>query len=263
MSKAFFRELLKPPAIRMAESFARVTGAAWIPGCGYFEVSPETYGGDYIHMIAGLYEDAERRTLREYFQPDDVIIEIGANIGVVSRCAIETKAKEGGHYICVEPNARSFAPLAANLADSNVPDGCQVSILNCAVGDPEHDGQPMDFHLKKTLSSGLCAVNTQTHQSGNEIITVPTRSLSSIVEDYAPSGYSLICDCEGGEILILQKDPEALKSCNQILIELHPTTLTGSDMSPERMVDVFQELGFYTHSRIRDTYYFNRQPSLS
>ncbi len=260
MSKAFFKELFKPPAIHMAEAFARATGAAWIPGCGYFRVPEEVYGGDYIHMISGMYEEPERRTLRDHFQPDDVIIEIGANIGVVARCALESKAKEGGRYICVEPNVRSIPSLAENLHDSDIPAGCQVSILNCAVGDPEHDGRSMDFHLKRTLSSGLHVVNTQTHESGHEIITVPTRSLSSLVSEYAPSGYSLICDCEGGEILILQKDPEALNSCKQILIELHPTILTGSDMSPERMVDAFEDLGFHAHTRVRDTYYFSREP---
>jgi len=250
------RSLLNPVFRAFGRAAARSAQAddyVVTPGNGGFYI-PSTFNPiDVAALKRGEYESAESDILRDHFRPDRTIIEIGANIGYVSRLACETKLMTGGTYVAIEANSVSIPSLQKNLPDNN------VHILNAAIGIPaSHEGELQSFIPRQNLSSGLESVlKTGMFESRTG---VPVRSLSSVAREFdrAGKGYSLICDAEGAEILILQQDPGSLEKCRQVAIELHHPNLTGSDVTPKNMIGIFETLGFKHRYELHDTHYFCR-----
>ena len=77
-----------------------------------------------------------------------------------------------------------------------------------------------------------------------ESIAVKNVTLNQLLETHSLKSPTLICDIEGAEIQIILEDTEALKSCQQIIIELHPTTYKGIAYSQKTLSELIQARGF-------------------
>lgn len=210
---------------------------------------------DYLALRRGRYEMAETQILDEEFRPDDLIIEIGSNIGYMSR-RVSQKLSPRGVLVCVEADPKMIPYLESNLEE------CQrahkVHIVAAAVGSPTASGRGI-FRQRRDLCSGLAEVSAA-NGSGTGI-EIPVRSLSSIVDMYDTqrAGYSLVCDAEGAEILMLKEDSEAFARCRQIAIELHGPAQTGLEITPDDIIAMFRDLGFIHKRAIGDAHYFHRE----
>ncbi len=213
------------------------------------DMHPATCAG----MWSGAYERAERKILTSLFNPASNIIEIGAHIGVVTRSAL-TKLQAGGRYICIEANPESIPYLKQNVMDSAC--GKNVLIIEAAIGAPATEGEMQSFFARSSLESGLAAVSHDRDVKGN--VDVPVFSLSHVVRTQQIESYSLICDAEGAEILILKDDPGSLEKCEQIAIELHPPVLTGRRETPDDMLHIMKKLGFHCKGSEFNTYHLAR-----
>lgn len=241
---------------------AQTTGGTYMPDGRFYDVPPSFHGLDYLKMISGQYEHDERKILHRDFRPDHTLIEVGSNIGVVSRLAYETKLLPAGKMICVEANPASLSCLEINMGRSGMAaPGRSFEIVLAAMGMPRYEGEMADFLQCNTLCSALNSVAADRKQS--QTIQVPVRSLSSLVGEHAPDGYSLICDAEGAEIPLLLDDVRALDTCRQIAIELHHPELTGSPLTPRDMIALFKDNGFDHRRQIADTHYFSRTAAMN
>ena len=253
--KSELKKILKAVATPPLRVVVDAIGGARMPDGQWFNVPKGFHPWDYKNLWNGSYEKPEVQILKEHFKPDHTIIEIGANIGVVSCAALKTKLGDHGKLILVEANPLSIPCLEANIRKAA--NGHQVEILPVAVGAPAVEGETQTFMQKMSLGSGLGeTVKKLTRET--RPIEVPVRSLSSIVNEHAKDGYSLICDAEGAEILILEKDPGSLKTCRQIAIELHRPEQTGLSVTPEYMASQLESLGFRNRGMISNTYFFDR-----
>lgn len=256
--KAGLKQVLKAVAVPPLRVVVDTIGAARMPDGNWFNVPKGFHPWDYFHLWTGAYEGPEIKILKDHFKPDDTIIEIGANIGVVSCTALKTKLGDHGKLILVEANPWALPSLETNIRSAA--NGHDVRILPVAVGAPTSDNETACFLQKMSLGSSLG--QTMRSDKNTKSVEVPLRSLSSIVNEHAQDGYSLICDAEGAEILILEKDAHALDSCRQIAIELHHPRQTGRDVTPEQMVTQLEALGFRNRHMDHNTYYFDRAPSI-
>lgn len=221
-----------------------------------FDVPSGFHHGDYYRLAAGRYEYDETQILRRFFQPDNVIIEAGANIGVTARYGFLEKLKGGGAYICIEPNPNSLETLAKNMRRAqNLAPGKQFHIIAAAICEPAQDGGTGAFVRRRNLSSGLAS---HVRKSARETtIPVALRSLSGIMAEHNVGRASLVCDAEGAEHLIIQ-DRAALARIGQVMIELHELALTGLPQTPDDLLASFKELGFGRHDRIGHSHYLAR-----
>lgn len=231
------------------------TGFVDTPDNGRFRIPRSIHPYTYWALRRGRYEQAETRVLEEEFKPDSLIIDVGSNIGFVSRHACK-KLKPSGTLVCIEADPRNLKYLELNMADARRAQN--VQIVAAAIGAPEHEGESCYFRQRRNLCSGLGEVARPERRE--KVIEVPMRSLSSIVDtfDIGQSGFSLVCDAEGAEILVVTKDPGSLRRCNQIAIELHHPSQTGSDITPDDIVRMLKELGFVHKRVVEDTHYFDR-----
>lgn len=253
------KRVIKPFALAAGNAALMAGFDARTPDGRWYKVSPDFDGAHYLAMWMGYYERAETKILRENFDRDHTIIEIGANIGVLSRIAHETKLTDGGRLVCIEPNPSSLETLKANIRRASNFGANAMNVIAAAIGSPKDEGKTLPFHAKPNLGSGLASVTL--HEDFDKVVNVPVKSLSSIVGDFAEDGYSLICDAEGAETLILKDDADALKTCRQIVIELHGPEKTGLPDTPEEMVSMLEKLGFHRQRQLGDTHYFNRHIS--
>lgn len=253
--KSGLKAVLKAVAVPPLRVVVDAIGKARTPDGQWFDVPKGFHPLDYKSLWTGRYEAAEMKILKDHFQPDHTIIELGANIGVVSCAALKTKLGDHGKLILVEANPLSIPCLEANIRKAA--NGHHVEILPVAVGAPSIEGETQIFMQKMSLGSGLGETMKKLTRT-THAIEVPVRSLSSIVNEHAKDGYSLICDAEGAEILILDKDPGSLRTCRQIAIELHKPEQTGLAVTPEHMASQLESLGFRNRGTIGNTYFFDR-----
>lgn len=218
-----------------------------------FAIPSTMDAGDVLNLMFGGHERDEITLLRKRFKPAMQIIEVGSNIGVVTRFAYAEFLLPGGTILCVEPNPNTFPCLKANLTP--LP-GKSSFFLNAAIGlDADSTGKAA-FLVRGNLSSGL--VQHIKPSKDELVMMVPIIPFEEIVKQL-PGRYSLICDAEGAEISMIQNEHTAFELCDQLLIELHSPDLTGSSASPELLIQQLQQVGFDLIDRLANTCYFQRR----
>ncbi len=225
-----------------------------------FVIPSKMKGINCFEIAIGRYERDELDLLRRGgFHQDHTIIEIGANIGYLSRYAFLEFLASGGKYVCVEPNFLSQQALRANMEECRrLEPNKKFEVLVAAICEPEREGRSANFLARNTLGSGLSGqVIAKKHDTITEVSTL---SLGSIMRDHAPNGASLICDAEGGEIPMILNDPDAFKNIRQILIELHGPEKTGRHETPAFMISKLHGMGFAVKLNVENSYLLQQSP---
>lgn len=169
------------------------------------------------HIRTGRYEVQERILARRALTRDDVILELGGAIGFIGlycRKVIGVK-----HHFSVEANPATLQLLRRNYALNNL----NPDVVHAAAA--AEDGElSLDV-------GGEFWENSLVHASDSGLrITVPARSLRSLIALMPFPPTALVCDIEGAEqYLDFSQLPS---SVTKIIIELHP------DMIGQGKVDV-------------------------
>ncbi len=221
-----------------------------------FSIPNNMHWVDLLSLYRGEYEASEIKMIREHFRQADCIVELGSNIGVVSRIAFEEKLSPKGKMICVEPNPKSYPALQKNMGRSMQHKSDKMVVFeNAAIGKSNDGSTTAEFFLRNNLSSGLSSHLDR--KRTDHSIDVNIKSLSDILKNVAGS-YSLIADIEGAEIDLIQQEPEALDRCDQIMIELHEPKLTGRQETPEIIIENLKHLGFHVQGQSGNSYCLSR-----
>jgi FkbM family methyltransferase len=181
----------------------------------------------------GLYESGEMRFIDRFLKPGEVVIELGASIGVIS--SFINRHKRPTRLILVEANPNIIKDLKANLSLNHVID---YTLYNKAIGDGAVD--VIEFQEGEDNTTGcLCGGNG----NGSSSISVPVISLDDIILENAIDKYVLISDIEGAEIFILESKC-SLTRCKMFIMELHETEYNGVRVSIAEMKERVRNIGF-------------------
>jgi FkbM family methyltransferase len=180
----------------------------------------------------GLYEAPECRTVLEHLENDDVVMELGAGIGLISTlCSLKLGSSKVFAYEAnpeLEPQIKSVYELNRVNPELNM----------CMLG---HSAGERDFFLTNdlTLSSSL--------PPGDYLkaITVPVRSFSAELERIDPS--FLILDIEGGEFELLTN--ATFHNLRKIFVEFHPDVIGVQKCTA--IVKHLKEAGFHPNQNWR------------
>lgn len=175
----------------MLERFVREEHLAWDMGT-HREV-----------ILDDCYRLADRT-----FGPDDVIIDIGANVGFFSGLVLE---KGAGLVLAVEPSPDNYGALARNL----YPYGTRKHTFNRAVW--RSDIPATVLHLHEFPPDGNTGGVSVLEDNGEHaVLSLP---LDDLIGDYVIT--YLKVDCEGSEYPILFTSRKLLQ-VKEIAIECHP-----------------------------------------
>ncbi|GGB41463.1 hypothetical protein GCM10011505_23630 [Tistrella bauzanensis] len=154
----------------------------------------------------GEYEREERSLLAATLQPDDVVLELGTGLGVISTLAALILGS-GKNVHSYEANPK----LEADIRRVYEANGVKPNFHPFPLGLSECD---ITFYVSPNFFSST----TVDHGQSAEKVTVRQQPISDVLTHLRPS--YLIMDIEGGEVdLVPAMD---LSSIDRILIEVHP-----------------------------------------
>lgn len=92
-----------------------------------------------------------------------------------------------------------------------------------------------------------------------ESVRVSKVSLQQVCMQYGLKQFGLACDIEGAEVGFILSDNEALKKCQQIIIELHKTDYQGREYSIDELCEIIHHKhGFSLRARRAGVCVFER-----
>ena len=150
----------------------------------------------------GSKEPGTVQWLHDNVRPDDIVLDIGANIGIYSVFAAARVS--AGHVYSVEPHAGSFAVLLQSICYNGLEE--RVTPLNIAL-----DARPgwIDFAYNDLLpgSSGSQLSSSPIAVNGAHIVTEQKATLaidSLLASGWLPAPDIVKIDVDGNELHILQ-----------------------------------------------------------
>lgn len=171
---------------------------------------------------------------------DDVVIDIGANLGVFTIFAArKTKNK-----------VFSFEPFSENV--KKLKDNLEINAITNVIYNEIAVTDKIGYSYLTTngTSAGLYLTKKITTNNGN-FAKISTTSLSDIFDKYNLKNVGFLkMDCEGSEGIILHSTPERyLRKINKIVIEFHDNR---SELNHNEIIDLLKNLGF--HTEIQSSY---------
>jgi len=205
-------------------------------------------------LLWGIYESGETRFIQKYLKPTRDVVELGASLGVVTSHiarAVGTKHQ----IVVVEANPKLLDSIETNVRRNC--SGARLAVVHGAIFYPSGDEPaPASIHLQ------IGNTNTDSSVGGGASATsvaVPVTTLSQILESHTINDYTLICDIEGAEIGLLEREKAALARCALLIIELHRTSWAGKEISADELCELLQsEHGFQLRDRHGPVCVFDR-----
>ncbi len=180
-------------------------------------------------FLFGDYEQYERKAVLEYLSPGLPVIELGACLGVVS-CITNKRLQHPKRHVVVEANPAVVPFLKRNRSHNH----CEFQILNLAIayGRDSIEYAPTDNFAGNALGE----------TAGARKIRVPTITLRQIAQRYGFERFTLICDIEGHEREMIEREGETLARADLIVLETH-ARLIGADANAKLLAQL-HGLGF-------------------
>lgn len=199
-----------------------------VPHIGTFPIEIHARDDQFISSAIqrdGIWEPFETEIFRRLCHADDMVVDIGANIGWYTVLATKLVGPLG-KVIAIEPDADNRALLNRNVAMAG--GGATVDIRSCAVGDAIGDAK---FYLSP--------VNKGDHRlfDGEEsrtVVNVPIDTLDNILKDETRTPALIKSDTQGAEAKILRGAKTLLAGPGHpiLILEFWPQGLTQNGDDP-------------------------------
>lgn len=195
-------------------------------------------------ILRGDYEANERSLIKAHLPADLPVIELGGSYGIVSH-AIRKALAPTSQLVVVEANPAMIPTCTANVALGGSPDTTAVVQAALAYGEAK-----VRFKLSANVHTSHLIFDGST---GPDIVDVPSATLATLRRDHGIAGaFSLVCDIEGAELLVLRHDADALADCALIIMETHPAAYSAMDGTLDELTSRLTALGFVTFDRQGD-----------
>jgi FkbM family methyltransferase len=169
------------------------------------EIGPHLSSRVLFEMRIGRYERRERRAIIPALRDDDVVLELGVGIGLVSMLCVRRLGP--GRVFGFEANPRLAPYLEANFARNDLYPHVTFAVLG------ETKGERV-FHIEPSFFGSSLHKRSQ----GAETIAVPMHAFADVRAKRRPT--VLVADIEGGEVELCAH--AALDGIRLVVMELHP-----------------------------------------
>jgi FkbM family methyltransferase len=179
----------------------------WINGTKFIVRPGET--GLTGNIYSGLHEFADMAYVLHVLNPDELFIDIGANVGSYTILACGAKKAYG---YCFEPVPSTFERLLGNIRINHLTD--RVVALNIGLSDREGE---LTFTDNEDTTNHVIIDDSCT----DNIIKVKVSTLDRIIQDRHPQLIKI--DVEGFETLVIDGATETLRdpSLHSVIMELN------------------------------------------
>lgn len=180
-------------------------------------------------ILEGRYERNEIDIVLDSASKNDIVLETGANIGIMACCVLKNINPK--RYYAIEANPYLIPEIQKNLKLNSL----KCHIHNCVL--TIDDVYEADFYVSDNiLASSLSKLNKFRSK-----IKVNCKNINEFMCKYKISYW--ICDIEGGEYLLIS-DELNLQYVKKICLELHP----ADSVLQLKLLQTLKEKGFNTNS---------------
>lgn len=171
-------------------------------------------------IAEGRYERHESKTIPKLMANNEVLLELGAGVGVISTLAwLSGKVRE---VHCFEADPRLIELIRETHAQNGV-NGFVYNEILSSIPEQTAAGR-MDFHIREDFYGN--STTTAVGRAVKETVQVPVSSLQDALHRIAPT--VIACDIEGGELGLF--DDVEMPSVRTIMLETHQAVLRGHGM---------------------------------
>ncbi|OQA00073.1 MAG: 2-O-methyltransferase NoeI [Bacteroidetes bacterium ADurb.Bin408] len=182
-------------------------------------------------------EKEETRFWKSLVKENDIILDIGANIGYYSLMA--SKRIKGGKIYAFEPVNQTYAKLIKNIELNNFQN---IVPVNKAVSNKE---DTIEIYVANNKNTGTSSITNHIHFCGEKQKAVAITIDSFVNENKLPKIDLIKIDVEGAESLVIEGMQESLAKFNPyILIELIDERLKAAGSSLIQIYDFLEKIGY-------------------
>lgn len=190
------------------------------------------------------YENAEAALIRQELKQGDNVIELGGALGIISKVIRNQIGKDAMHIV-VEPNKDIIEICKINAETS------EVVYAAIAYGTRT---------VSMTTTASLLDNRVDEHtQATNTTEIIPAITLSSLVTKMNGTDFILVCDIEGAEAQLVDKDPKAFKNCRKIIMEVHDEFIKQNGYDLKDMILQLTSYGFTQTSLNKNVLFMVKQ----
>jgi FkbM family methyltransferase len=216
--------------------------------CRFFKIKCRYYVLRFFPtaLSASIWLDHDDRRddekfLAAYLKKDDIVIDIGANIGTV---ALASAALTGsnGRVFAFEPHKRIFKFMNSNIRLNGF---TNIETFNLAIGDRDGTMMLTDAYSDDQNKVQLdCICGGALRISIKPLDTVLAKRLKNI-ERIA----LMKIDVEGFEMFVLKGARESLSRCECVYIESYEEHFNKYGYTTSDMLNILENNGFYLYKR--------------
>jgi FkbM family methyltransferase len=170
---------------------------------------------------------------RKHLNPGDVVVDVGANIGIFS---IKASKEVGGRgmVLAIEPDRKNLNRLNRNIALNAANN---IRVFSCAAGSAE-DMKTLLIKQKGSNSSFF-----ETSEPVSERLNVSVRTIDGIIDEAGLRRCNFLkIDTEGSELEVLKGGMHILTNLRpRVAMETHPF-----GAQTEQVVEFLREFGYST-----------------
>ena len=224
-------------AVELLGNRVRIDGLTYSVDCPYIGT------GHKSTLAFGLHEVEERALARRWLPGDVPVIEIGGGLGVVS-CLINRKLQRPRDHVVVEAN-----PVMVEILERNRDiNGCGFRVINKALA---YDCDAIDLSLDGEF------VGSTIFGNAGRTLRVPATTISEILDHAGFECCGIVCDIEGAEADLIQRELTALRDRIQFFMaEMHPAILGAEAVN--RLERDVESLGFRLFEKDGDSVFYGR-----
>lgn len=203
----------------------RPTGFEMVVNGEYLDIEDDPEGGVSKVVWREIFNSYRLDAFT--FEKGDVVLDIGAQVGVVS--VYLAKRWPDIEIWAYEPMPMNYARLLRNIEANGI---TNIRAVNKGLS---RDGKPMVLKGNPASNTGGYSAFVQGKNEVSEI--APTITLEQALDDLGDKRAGLIkIDCEGAEYEILTAKPDLLKRVDWLVGEFHYNrTLTALGYNPDRL----------------------------
>lgn len=197
-------------------------------------------------MYFQKYERVLVADLLDELRRDDVVFDIGANIGMYA--VVVAKALEDGSVVAFEPHTPNSDRLERNATRNDVRD--RLAVYDIALSNETGSVSLVDKYGEPADRTGVSGTISITEPTDDDVTAESVTGDELVTSGRCPQPSVLKIDVEGAESLVIDGLTETLRdpSCRIVYCEIH-TTEVGNSVSnygstSEEITRRLEELGF-------------------
>lgn len=176
-----------------------------LPTGGIIEYKPSDLGIGFYLFTKNNFEPETTNTIQQYLEPNQTVIDVGANIGYYTIIAAQ-KVGPQGKVIAIEPESRNFKLLKQNISTNHLNN---ITVLKTAISDTPGLTK---LYLSNSSGEHSTIIKHPTYR------TTQATTLDKIVSQHHLKPNLIKIDIEGAEHL-------AIKGAQHTLSRYHPTLI--------------------------------------